>query len=164
MSFVGPVRHILRSNPAWVTGRRWQREGFVTAFRRSLLWRQVLETSPVRTGPRSPSAVEVHIACHKLDHLTAIWALKTFYRTAGVDLPLVIHVNGAAEQALCDRFSDHFPDATLVTRDVADKYVESRLIAGRADEVGRRPSLESIHDQVDRFPATRPWGRRLGIR
>ena len=61
--------------------------------------------------------------------MPAIWALKTFYRTAQVDFPLVIHVNGTPVRAVFDRLHSHFPDATLVPRDVADKSVEPRLIA-----------------------------------
>jgi hypothetical protein len=60
---VSTVLKILRSNPAWVTARRWQREGFLKAFRRSCLWRRALETPPVGIFSRSTSAVEVHVLC-----------------------------------------------------------------------------------------------------
>jgi hypothetical protein len=129
ISRAGPVQGILRSTPAWVQFRRWQREGFLRAYRRARLWRRVLDTPPVRTSMRSPVAVEVHIVCHRLDYLPAIWALKTFYRAARVDFPLVIHVNGTAEQVVFNRLRSHFPDATLFPRDVADELVEPQLIA-----------------------------------
>jgi hypothetical protein len=129
MTFIDPVRHILRSSPTWVSLRRWQREGFLQAYQRSCLWRRVLETQPVRTLPRSSGAVEVHTICFRLDYLSAIWSLKSFYQTARVEFPLVIHVNGNAERVVLDRLRWHFPDATLIPRDVADGIVEPQLIA-----------------------------------
>jgi hypothetical protein len=124
------IRLVARDVPAYVTFRRWQREGFLKAFRRHWIWRKVLATPPVRTLSRSSDAVEVHIVCHRLDYLAAIWALKTFYHASRVDFPLVIHVNGAAGRVVFDRLRGHFPDATILTRDLADGLVEPRLIAG----------------------------------
>jgi hypothetical protein len=124
------IRRAVRGVPAYVALRRWQREGFVRAFRRLRLWRRVLATPPVRTAPRSPGAVEVHTLCYRLDHLAALWGLKTFYRTSGADFPLVIHVSGPAERAVFDRLRGHFPDAAVVPQAEADRAVERRLAAG----------------------------------
>jgi hypothetical protein len=123
------LRRSARDVPSYVSFRRWQREGFLRAFRRHRIWRKVLATPPIRTSSRSQIAVEVHIVCHQLDHLTAIWALKTFYLTALEHFPLVIHINGTAKASVYDRLQAHFPDATLIPRDLADGLVESQLIA-----------------------------------
>jgi hypothetical protein len=119
----------LRSSPRWVAMRRWQREGFLRAFRRHQLWKRVLKTRPVRTAPRSKIATEIHLLCHRLDYLSAIWALKTFYRTSSVDFPLVVHVNGNAERQVYDRLQVHFPDATVIPRADADQEIEPLLAA-----------------------------------
>lgn len=124
---IGQLRTTVRKIPGYVAFRRWQREGFLRAFRRHQLWKKVLATTPVRTASRSSTAVEVHTLCQRLDHLPAIWALKTFYRTSGVDFPLVVHVNGRPERAVYDRLRDHFPDATVVPQDEADRVVCRRL-------------------------------------
>lgn len=127
---LGRLQTAARAVPAYVAFRRWQREGFGRAFRRHRLWRRVLVTPPVRTAPRSSGGVEVHTLCYRLDHLPAIWALKTFYRASGVDFPLVIHVNGSPERAVFDRLRAHFPDAAVVPQEEADRVV-GRLLAAR---------------------------------
>ena len=127
MNPLAGVRRVLRSSAAYVAVRRWQREGLLRAYRRHRLWRRVLATPPVRTSPHSPNAVEVHALCYHLDHLPALWALKTFYRTAGVDYPLVIHVNGTPGRTVFDRLRSHFPDAAILPQDEADRCVEKRL-------------------------------------
>jgi hypothetical protein len=107
--------------------RRWQREGFVRAFRRHQLWKRVLKAKPIRTAPRLNTATEVHLLCHRLDYLSALWALKTFYNASGVDFPLVIHVNGNAERQVYDRLQAHFPDATVIPRADANQEIEPLL-------------------------------------
>lgn len=130
MSFVGRLRTAAWSIPFYVAIRRWQREGFLRAYRRSRLWRQILATLPVRTAPRSSTSIEVHTLCYRLDYLPAIWALKTFYKTSGVDFPLVIHVNGIAEKNVFTHLRTHFPDATIVQQEQADRVIGRRLSAG----------------------------------
>ncbi|VTU00936.1 Uncharacterized protein OS=Anabaena cylindrica (strain ATCC 27899 / PCC 7122) GN=Anacy_3786 PE=4 SV=1 [Gemmataceae bacterium] len=140
MSVVGRVRAAVRGVPAYVAFRRWQREGFVRAFRRHQLWKKVLATAPVRTESVSPAGPEVHLLCYRLDYLPAIWALKTFYRTSGVQYPLCVHVNGPAERVVYARFRHHFPDARIVSQHEADAVVVpalrdrglARLTAARA--------------------------------
>jgi len=124
------IRRVIRGFPAYVAVRRWQREGFLRAFRRDRLWRRVLATPPVQTRPRSATAVEVHTLCYRLDYLPAIWALKSFYRNAAVDWPLVIHVSGAAKPLVFRRLRAHFPGATIIGQLEADEVVGRRLAEG----------------------------------
>jgi hypothetical protein len=163
MTFVGPVRRILRSNQAWVAGRRLQREGFLRAYQRSVLWRRVLESPPVRTGPRSPAAIEVHVACHRLDYLAAIWALKTFYLTSRVDFPLVIHVNETGTRTVFDRLRSHFPDAALVPRNVANESVESRLFAAGFPRLAAARRASPFMVKLTDFPLLAEGAMVLGF-
>src|SRR5262249_47806517 len=81
----------------------------------------------------------VHILCYRRDYLPAIWALKTFYHHTGVDIPLVIHINGDVPSYVNGHFARHFPKARLVSQSEADRVVPvllgqrglSRLAAAR---------------------------------
>lgn len=130
VSLFDRIRRVIRGFPAYVAVRRWQKEGFLKAFRREQLWRRILATPAVKTRPRSASAVEVHTLCYRLDYLTAIWALKSFYRNAAVDWPLVIHVSGVAKPLVFRRLRAHFPGATIISQPEADEIVNRRLSEG----------------------------------
>jgi hypothetical protein len=71
--------------------------------------------------------VEVHLLCHRGDHLCAIWALKTLYRTSGVRWPAVIHVQGTCTGTMRRRFHAHVPDARLIVQEQADARVTEAL-------------------------------------
>ena len=103
--------------------RRVQAEGAGTAFRRWRQWSQVLATAPVRADAPGRSPVEVHLLCHRGDHLCAIWALKTLYRTSGLRWPAVIHVQGVCTAAMQRRFRAHVPDAHVILQEEADARV-----------------------------------------
>jgi len=118
----------------WRTLRRVQAEGAGTAFRRWRQWSQVLATAPVRADAPGRSLVEVHLLCHRGDHLCAIWALKTLYRTSGLRWPAVIHVQGVCTASMQRRFRAHVPDARVIQQDEAD----ARVLQALAD---RHPRL-----------------------
>ena len=136
------MRSWLRRNHAWVTLRRVQREGFVRAWQRWRFWTRILQTPPVATraaaGHEPP--VEVHLLCYRNDYLCAIWALKSFYREAMVDLPLVIHIQGEAPARVAQRLRKHFPGARIIPQPEADAIVNPwlashglhRLLSARA--------------------------------
>jgi hypothetical protein len=107
----------------WRALRRVQAEGAGPAFRRWWQWRQVLSTRPVHADVPGHSAVEVHLLCHRGDHLCAIWALKTLYRTSAVRWPAVIHVQGVCTAAMTRRFRAHVPDARVIVQEEADTQV-----------------------------------------
>ena len=117
----------LRQRYWWRTLRRIQDEGAARAFQRWRQWRQVLATPPVRADVPGRSPVEVHLLCHRGDHLCAIWALKTLYRTSGVRWPIVVHVQGACTGAMRRRFQTHIPDARLIVQEDADARVRAAL-------------------------------------
>ena len=96
----------LRRKRAWVDFRRWQREGFLRAFRRWRLYSQILKTPPEHTKD-SDGDTELHLLCYRNDYLGAIWALKTFYRCAQVPVPLSDqHGAGRINQPDAETFGD----------------------------------------------------------
>jgi hypothetical protein len=80
------------------------------------------------------------LLCYRNDYLSAIWALKTFYRCAQVAMPLAIHVQGEATNRMLRRLRQHFPNARVITQAEADRMVIpelekrglTRLLAARA--------------------------------
>jgi hypothetical protein len=128
----------LRRRYWWRALRRVQSEGAGRAFLRWRQWTQVLATAPVSADVPGRSPVEVHLLCHRGDHLCAIWALKTLYRTSGVRWPAVVHVQGPCTAGMMRRFHRHTPDALVITQDHADARVGHvladrypRLVAAR---------------------------------
>lgn len=138
MSLRGRVGAELRHWYWWRALRRVQSEGAGRAFRRWRQWNQILGTAPVHMAAPGDAPVEVHLLCHRGDHLCAIWALKTLYRTSGVRWPAVVHIQGPATATMMRRFRDHVPDARLIVQDEADARVLDlladrcpRLVAAR---------------------------------
>ncbi|HYP12416.1 MAG TPA: hypothetical protein VEQ63_00710, partial [Bryobacteraceae bacterium] len=127
-AMISAVRTRLRSHPLWVEFRGYQREGFSRAFRRLEMWRRILRTAPVVTQPVTSNApAEVHILCYRRDYLTAMWALKTFYRYAPIPYPLVIHFQGECPPIAIDRLRKHFPGARVILQPEADRRTEAWL-------------------------------------
>jgi hypothetical protein len=128
MRLLDRARGLLRSSPTWVALRRAQKEGWLRALRRLRLWRRILATPPVVTAPPRPQGdLEVHLLCHRGDYLSALWALKSFYRFAAVDFPLVLHWNGPPCVAAWHQLRAHFPNVRLVPQDEADREVAAQL-------------------------------------
>jgi hypothetical protein len=91
------------------------------------LARRILATAPVRTGAAAGAPAEVHLLCHRHDHLLAVWALKTFYHFSGTALPLVIHLQGRVPRRVAERLRGHFPDARIIPQAQADARVGEAL-------------------------------------
>jgi len=122
----------VRRHPAWRTASRLHHEGWLTARRRVRTWRRILVSAPTVTNPLTPGTpIEVHLMCYRLDHLAAIWALKSFYRAAGVRFPLVIHLQGRTPARVRRRLQHHFPAARVVSQNEADREVETALTQRR---------------------------------
>lgn len=123
------LRSRLRRNPAWLTLRRLQREGFGRAFNRRRLWLKILNSPPIVTEEVRPQTpVEFHLLCYKSDYLCAIWTLKSFYHFAGVRYPLVIHMQGMPSRKMAARLREHFPAARIISQEEADRRVEDWLV------------------------------------
>ena len=124
--YTRPFRDAFRRNQTWVMFRRAGREGYWRALRRWMLWRRILKTAPVATA--TEGSTEVRLMCYYLDYLCAIWALKSFYLTAGVTYPLSIQIHGRAPARVERTLRQHFPNARIVTQSEADHVVEKHLI------------------------------------
>ncbi len=120
------IREWLRRNNTWIMLRKAHREGFGNAYRRWLTWRKILKTAPVIT--ETEGETEVRLICYLFDYLCAIWCLKSFYRAAGVQLPLTIQIQGNAPPHVARTLLQHFPKARIVTQPQADAIVEPHLI------------------------------------
>jgi hypothetical protein len=119
------MRNWLRRHRAWVDLRRLQREGFLRAYRRWRLSNKILKSPPVHTDRTGDT--ELHLLCYRNDYLSAIWALKTFYRCAEVSVPLLIHVQGDPTSRMLRRLREHFPNARVITQAEADAAVIPQL-------------------------------------
>ena len=151
MSLRGRMGEELRQWYLWRTLRRIQAEGAARAFHRSRQWRRVLSTPPVRADAPGRSPVEVHLLCHRGDHLCAIWALKTLYRMSGMRWPAVIHVQGRCTSTMLRRFHAHLPDARVITQDEADARVFEALderCLGLIDARRQSPFMMKLIDPV----------------
>jgi hypothetical protein len=123
-----PAKYYLGCRARWRWCVRIQREGFFTAFRRWHLWSKILNTPPVYTDPIERGCdLAVHMMCYRLDYLSAIWALKSFYYQSQKTYPLVIHIQGESTPILEDRLRTHFPNARFIFQTEADQVVESFL-------------------------------------
>jgi hypothetical protein len=119
------MRNWLRRRRAWVDLRRLQREGVLAAYRRWRLLSKILATAPFKTGLSGDT--ELHLLCYRNDYLSAIWALKTFYRFAEVSIPLLIHVQGEPTRRMLRRLREHFPNARVIPQAEADAVVIPQL-------------------------------------
>jgi hypothetical protein len=99
-----------------------------------------------------PACVEVHLLCSYLDHLCAIWTLKSFYHFAGVSYPLVIHVQGPADPVVYRRLQVHFPQARLVLQSEADRIVEEFLSGNRLTRLAAARPLSPFMLKLIDFP------------
>lgn len=128
MTFRQRASKSLRAFDAFVEFRHLQHEGFGNAWRRWRLWMQVLTLPPIQTDDVSARAsVEVHLVCCLKDYLCALWALKTFYVTAGVSYPLVVHLNGAMPRRALLRLRKHLPNARILEQQDIDGTVNNWL-------------------------------------
>lgn len=118
------MRNALRRSPSWLRLRELQQEGFVQAWRRWQVQKQILRTTPILTEPTGE--VEVRVLTWRRDWVNQIWALKSFYHFSDLRLPLFIHDGGLSECQRC-RLMDHFPNATLIGSDQADTFVTQEL-------------------------------------
>jgi len=118
------VRNALRGQLWWLQLRELQREGLPQAWRRLRAQRAIDDTPPVVTDTEGP--IELRVLTWRRDWRNAIWALKTFYAYAGVKYPIYIH-DGGWQPAHARELQRHFPNATLVGREEADRFVEPYL-------------------------------------
>jgi hypothetical protein len=140
VSWAADFRARFRHHPAAIGLRAVRRAGWRGLLAEAPLARRILATAPVRTDAAAGAPAEVHLLCHRYDHLLAIWALKTFYHFSRATLPLAIHLQGRVPRRLVARLRAHFPAARIIPQAEADARVREalrarglpRLLAARA--------------------------------
>lgn len=118
----------LRNQPRYLDFRWSTQEGLRHAWLRRRAQRKILSTPPVET-PRS-GPVEVRVLTWRRDCLDLIWALKSFYFFSGFEYPLYIHDGGLGPKQ-ADLLRQHFPCATLIDAEQADREVTAILVERR---------------------------------
>ena len=162
MSWAAAFRRRFRHHPAAVGLRALRRAGWRGLVADAPLARRILATRPVRTDGPAGAPAEVHLLCHRHDHLLAIWALKTFYHFSGAPLPLAIHLQGRVPPHVVERLRAHFPTARIIPQAEADARVRAelearglaRLLAAR----GGNPLLLKVTDFIVLGRAARVLG------
>jgi hypothetical protein len=105
-----------------LAAKRSYQRGIRLSASRYLLTSSILKTAPHPVSRCADDAeLEIHILCYWRDYLQAVWALKTFYRFARVDSPLVVHIDGFITRRMRRVFTRHFPGARIVGQDESDK-------------------------------------------
>jgi hypothetical protein len=127
VSWAAAFRARFRHHPAAIGLRAVRRAGWRGLLADAPLARRILATAPVRTDGAAGAPVEVHLLCHRHDHLLAIWALKTFYHFSSAPLPLAIHLQGRVSRRLVERLRAHFPAAWIIPQAEADARVGEAL-------------------------------------
>jgi hypothetical protein len=98
--------------------RRKFAHGLRTAWYRDVVRARILSTAPI-TGTNDKRC-EIHVLTSKEDWLNLIWTLKSFYVASGRRYALCIHEDGAVGNTEIRSLQEHFPDARVIRRDVAD--------------------------------------------
>ena len=107
-----------------IPGALWLRfqqkcgHGLRMAWYRDVVRPRILSTAPI-TGT-SDRRCEIHVLTSKDDWLNLIWTLKSFYVSSGRRYALCIHEDGSVGNAEMRSLQEHFPDARVIRRDVAD--------------------------------------------
>src|SRR5208337_4519524 len=123
------TRTALRKNLSYVRARR---HGIPNTVRRWHYGALVRRTPPVTTraigAPNVPC--EVHVLISAYDWDLAVWGIKSFYNTSGVDWPLVIHDGGGLTAENMAELRGHFPNSWVVSAQEADRLVGEKLAVG----------------------------------
>lgn len=129
MSWAAAFRARFRHHPAAIGLRAVRRAGWRWLLADAALARRILDTAPVRTDAPADAPAEVHLLCHRHDHLLAIWALKTFYHFSRAALPLALHLQGRVPRRVVERLRAHFPGARVIPQAEADARMREALAA-----------------------------------
>ncbi|MGB8167989.1 MAG: hypothetical protein WCF18_10895 [Chthoniobacteraceae bacterium] len=92
-------------------------DGWRTAYHRDVIRPRICETPPIHTA--DPSC-ELHVLTSAGDWLNLLWALKSFYLHSGRRYTLCVHDDGTLKEQARWAIRSAFPDARLITRDLAD--------------------------------------------
>ncbi|MEQ9552984.1 MAG: hypothetical protein RIM23_25620 [Coleofasciculus sp. G3-WIS-01] len=102
--------------------REKYKHGLKTAYYRDYVRDQIFDSRPV-TATNS-HICELHVLTSATDWLNLIWVLKSFYYFSNRHYALCIHDDGTLTDQQCKVLQDHFPDARVIDRKVADDTMQ----------------------------------------
>jgi hypothetical protein len=100
-------------------------DGWRVAYYRDVVRPRILST-PSMSGT-SDRNCEIHVLTSEADWLNLLWALKSFYHYSGRRYALCIHDDGTLSDEAREAITSAFPDSRLISRDTADRRVQSLL-------------------------------------
>jgi hypothetical protein len=92
--------------------------GLRVAWYRDVVRPRILSTEPI--AGTTDKRCEIHVLTSKEDWLNLVWTLKSFYVASGRRYALCIHEDGSLADGELAAFAEHFPDARIIRRAVAD--------------------------------------------
>jgi hypothetical protein len=102
----------------WLRCRQKFEHGLRVAWYRDVVRPRILSTSPI-VGT-TDKRCEIHVLTSKEDWLNLVWTLKSFYVASGRRYALCIHEDGTLTDSELAALMEHFPDARIIRRAVAD--------------------------------------------
>src|SRR6266852_3288951 len=109
----------------WLRFQQKFGHGLRVAWYRDVVRPRILSTPPI-TGT-TDKRCEIHVLTSRHDWLNLIWTLKSFYIASGRRYALCIHEAGSLANTEIIALAEHFPDARIIRRDVADAKVGNVL-------------------------------------
>ncbi|PSB20035.1 hypothetical protein C7B61_05145 [filamentous cyanobacterium CCP1] len=107
--------------------RQKYQHGLGTAYYRDTVRQRILQTKPIANT--TDRTCEIHVLTYEKDWLNLIWALKTFYHYSDRRYALCIHDDGTLTEDNRATLHYHFPDARIIDRPSADRFVLETLQA-----------------------------------
>jgi hypothetical protein len=107
--------------------RQKYQHGLGTAYYRDTVRQRILQTKPIANT--TDRTCEIHVLTYEKDWLNLIWALKTFYHYSDRHYALCIHDDGTLTEDNRATLHYHFPDARIIDRPSADRFVLETLQA-----------------------------------
>jgi hypothetical protein len=92
--------------------------GLRVAWYRDVVRPRILSTPPI--SGTTDKRCEIHVLTSKADWLNLVWTLKSFYVASGRHYSLCIHEDGSLGTPELSALEEHFPDARIIRRAVAD--------------------------------------------
>jgi hypothetical protein len=86
---------------------------------------RILSTPPIRDT--TDNRCEIHVLTSKRDWLNLVWALKSFYLASRRRYSLCIHDDGSLADPELATLEEHFPDARIIRREIADARLAKEL-------------------------------------
>lgn len=101
--------------------RQKYQHGLQTAHYRDTVRFRILDTKPITQT--TDHTCEIHVFTCAKDWLNLVWTLKTFYHYSNRQYALCIHDDGTLSEGDLSTLHQHFPNAQLIERPIADGHL-----------------------------------------